>query len=192
MAQIFNELKSHPAAAPHAGSPARVPSCDGRPNQEEPTMPKTVSIHARLATGDCTPRRPKSSVRSFNSRPSCDGRQAAHRADARDAEVSIHARLTTGDMRRLPQRRSATFQFTPVLRRATTRATTAQPTTSFNSRPSCDGRQLRKNRRSFHQFQFTPVLRRATLGGALQGSLAVSIHARLATGDSLVSICSAS
>ncbi len=78
---------------------------------------------------------------SFNSRPSCDGRQ-------------VNGLCNFAITR---------FQFTPVLRRATSRAATA-----LANQP----------------FQFTPVLRRATGVGRLCNLAAiVSIHARLATGD---------
>ena len=76
----------------------------------------------------------------FNSRPSCDGR--------------------------LPRLRRAirpyVFQFTPVVRRATSSKIGPISSTCFNSRPSCDGRH------------------RSNGGGGCGG---VSIHARRATGD---------
>ena len=124
----------------------------------------SVSIHARLATGDDEREQANLSARRFNSRPSCDGRHFG--LDVINAyEVSIHARLATGDLV-LPVRRKRRIR--------------------FNSRPSCDGRQRLqqegeggvrvsiharlatgdKSSSSAHRimrlFQFTPVLRRAT------------------------------
>ena len=59
------------------------------------------------------------------------------------------------------------FQFTPVLRRATSRTQTESPSTArFNSRPSCDGRRRRAQVCASAAFQFTPVLRRATTATA--------------------------
>ena len=77
--------------------------------------------------------------------------------------VSIHARLATGDGL-LPALwiGTGTFQFTPVLRRATKQG-------CFFVLPRV--------------FQFTPVLRRATIIRYRIDDLDVSIHARLATGD---------
>ena len=119
------------------------PSCDGRRGLGRRWRRRRVSIHARLATGDPT--------------PLLKGCSTDH--------VSIHARLATGDVT-VPRRYIVgKFQFTPVLRRATT-----------------------ANRKGFTpwQFQFTPVLRRAT--EKANQDLArqrVSIHARLATGDTI-------
>ena len=123
---------------------------------------------------------------SFNSRPSCDGRLSC-------VNLNIPA---------------LQFQFTPVLRRATGRKDDDKERVSgFNSRPSCDGRPIGSIfKKSLDAFQFTPVLRRATArfdgilpsGGfqftpVLRRATAdgerfkvvphVSIHARLATGD---------
>ena len=118
------------------------PSCDGR----HPTPGLGIEIH------------------SFNSRPSCDGRRcvalvaverkgvsiharlatgdpARRHGDGRLRDVSIHARLATGDLRLDILQLCDQFQFTPVLRRAT-------------SAPIL--------RSIYREFQFTPVLRRAT------------------------------
>ena len=81
----------------------------------------SVSIHARLATGDASSRPTFRTSSCFNSRPSCDGRH--------------HTRVSFTD---------ETFQFTPVLRRATDAV--------------CSGVMWKM------WFQFTPVLRRATGG----------------------------
>ena len=105
-------------------------------------------------------------------------------AGSRPHRVSIHARRATGDRRRRGLRRRGRFQFTPVVRRATHADADIQrlmefqftpvvrratPTNHkkgrqrcFNSRPSCDGRPRHEPR------------------GA---TVAVSIHARRATGD---------
>ena len=99
----------------------------------------------------------------FNSRPSCDGRLRA--AVARSfASVSIHARRATGDKTSdLAAALDVAFQFTPVVRRATS---------------------PRSRAKSRKQFQFTPVVRRATSTTAVNGAYyIVSIHARRATGD---------
>ncbi len=57
-------------------------------------------------------------------------------------------------------------------------------TSCFNSRPYCDGRQTRCRWTFSGSFQFTPVLRRATrLRATASMRFIVSIHARLATGD---------
>ena len=101
---------------------------------------------------------------SFNSRPSCDGRPAlAAKMGAYDkfqfTPVLRRATQLCCVAEPLPM-----FQFTPVLRRATCgRSSTARSTSGFNSRPSCDGR--RQTARSSTETQ------------------RVSIHARLATGD---------
>ena len=137
------------------------PSCDGRPFVMVTPESETVSIHARLATGDYwqsvryalhkfqfTPVLRRATLDgvndpsslSFNSRPSCDGRHWS--------AMSYTAIIQ--------------FQFTPVLRRAT-------------------GTRLRFM--ILVMFQFTPVLRRATLQATMQRVWHVSIHARLATGD---------
>ena len=77
--------------------------------------------------------------------------------------VSIHARLATGDADGVTVSGGGErFQFTPVLRRATAGYKYRFGWHGFNSRPSCDGR-------------LEPA--------RLNIPLAVSIHARLATGD---------
>ena len=80
------------------------------------------------------------SIRRFNSRPSCDGRLA----DRLEAALKRE------------------FQFTPVVRRATSPLPCRARLPCFNSRPSCDGR-----------------LRPADEVERMM----VSIHARRATGD---------
>ena len=122
-----------------------------------------VSIHARRATGDRDPMARCSDRGCFNSRPSCDGRQA--------------------DLR-LPRRQRRRFNSRPSCdgRRILPSAPPRSP--RFNSRPSCDGRQRRLVGRCPVRFQFTPVVRRAT--DERRGARArrdVSIHARRATGD---------
>ena len=78
----------------------------------------------------------------FNSRPSCDGRQEV-RKKPREGLVSIHARHATGDVSSRRARRCSSFQFTPVMRRATRAAVRRHSVSCFNSRPSCDGRPHR-------------------------------------------------
>ena len=170
-------------------------------------VPKTVSIHARRATGDLksrliavegrfqfTPvvrratvrcRRTALVVARFNSRPSCDGRLRP-----------IFRRMRPVLFQFTPVVRRATdltggiiyngvFQFTPVVRRATTGASCAAVAIGFNSRPSCDGRPSINIVFSWcWMFQFTPVVRRATLRHRRARRIKlVSIHARRATGD---------
>ena len=64
----------------------------------------------------------------------------------------------------------AKFQFTPVMRRATKQSFATIFASSFNSRPSCDGRP--------------------DVPGVPGGRRRVSIHARRATGDSLRAMAS--
>ena len=123
-----------------------------------------VSIHARHATGDALPASRFSVILRFNSRPSCDGRPARLAAITGISNVSIPARHATGDRSDGRFARSCAFQFTPVMRRATSR----------RQRDGCG-----------HQFQFTPVVRRATKKLGKYTSSRVSIHARRATGDRL-------
>ena len=78
-----------------------------------------VSIHARRATGDTA-------------------RPAARRA----SKVSIHARRATGDFNLPTAPCACLFQFTPVVRRATSICRLRPAPVCFNSRPSCDGRLL--------------------------------------------------
>ena len=162
------------------------PPCDGRHDRRAGGQAETgVSIHARLATGD-----------------------HRHLREQHRPCVSIHARLATGDWcAHIAEKRSTSFQFTPALRRATLRRLNHLTIACFNSRPPCDGRprgRLPRSRASrFNsrppcdgrpgwsvtsnvqlEFQFTPALRRATARARrLPEVSAVSIHARLATGD---------
>ncbi len=57
---------------------------------------KIVSIHARRVTGDRIDSRRNGKRTSFNSRPSCDGRQRRF-PEVLCCRVSIHARRVTGD-----------------------------------------------------------------------------------------------
>ena len=117
------------------------PSCDGRPNV----------------------RTPRSWKWRFNSRPSCDGRPASSRVVVSSAAVSIHARHATGDLNDEAARLYPSFQFTPVMRRATREVRMPSWPDRFNSRPSCDGRPRGRSIFTLPKtFQFTPVMRRAT------------------------------
>ena len=76
------------------------------------------------------------------------------------------------------------FQFTPVVRRATARQTTATMPQCFNSRPSCDGRLVgiygaTREIVSIHARRATGDVGRARN----EAGRIVSIHARRATGD---------
>ena len=122
-----------------------------------------VSIHARHATGDVSPRR------------------AHEQPKFQFTPVMRRATVSTGSV--VP---SWLFQFTPVMRRATGVAQQlALRRGRFNSRPSCDGRQVvGRVGPAPLRFQFTPVMRRATKPAArLHPRARVSIHARHATGD---------
>ena len=94
------------------------PSCDGRRRHRHHNDSRRVSIHARHATGD----------------PAAGQYRFA-------VLVSIHARHATGDSALRSLAALTAFQFTPVMRRATSR----------NHRADICRR-----------FQFTPVMRRAT------------------------------
>ena len=122
--------------------------------------------------------------------------------------VSIHAPLARRDARIAPQPASrGWFQFTRLLRGATSTRRQSRKRRSFNSRASCEARPHSsrpdsRRRVSIHaplarrdhiqrlgwgraaQFQFTRLLRGATggLGGRI-GLVAVSIHAPLARRD---------
>ena len=161
------------------------PSCDGRPSLAETKSPNGVSIHARRATGDRWARRSAKSLSGFNSRPSCDGRRlrfcnpfAIRRFNLRPScdgrpegggvfgreLVSIHARRATGDKIQGAQALKVfTFQFTPVVRRATPLGLGR-----FHRTVSIHARRATGDR-----LAISPV-----------GAAMVSIHARRATGDS--------
>ena len=166
---------------------------------------RIVSIHARLATGDTT-RICTSIPRRFNSRPSCDGRLGVEKDDIVEAQVSIHARLATGDLRAEAFGFSPVFQFTPVLRRATsTSALLRRQVVSIHARLAtgdvCFCYSVPRLSVSIHARLATGDLRawmircriscfnsRPSCDGRLFGLksiviICVSIHARLATGD---------
>ena len=146
-----------------------------------------VSIHARLATGDCGDGggHPAAIV-SIHARLAT-GDQASARVQP-DFAVSIHARLATGDVVHKLATLMARFQFTPVLRRATRVgvAVDGRKLVSIHARLATGDIEV-PYIVAGETFQFTPVLRRATpVCGAPATMLRVSIHARLATGDKLV------
>ena len=80
---------------------------------------ETVSIHARLATGDLFKMPNISASLCFNSRPSCDGRQPPRHSSA--ANRRFNSRPSCDGRLPSASRPSSVrpFQFTPVLRRAT-------------------------------------------------------------------------
>ena len=139
------------------------PSCDGRPEAVADHPPRDVSIHARLATGDFIPQSIPLGL----------------------FFVSIHARLATGDRSVRQLAASATFQFTPVLRRATASIYLPLLFWLFQFTPVLRrATRTRLTASAIRTFQFTPVLRRATRARPTRTRLTpVSIHARLATGD---------
>ena len=106
----------------------------------------------------------------FNSRPSCDGRHIKQLKLQEYAAFQFTPVVRRATYEVLTDGADTPFQFTPVVRRATRkRPRRAAGTRRFNSRPSCDGRQ-----------------RRRESDGLTQD---VSIHARRATGD--LSACGA-
>ena len=143
----------------------------------------SVSIHAPRARGD-TLHILFVLAECFNSRPSCEGRLSIDDR-VRILMVSIHAPRARGDANGLDVVSKPQFQFTPLVRGATRAETNSWrvlkfqftplvrgatfPTTGtisprgFNSRPSCEGRQVAAH---------------------LDAELAVSIHAPRARGDS--------
>ena len=142
------------------------PSCDGRPKLHQEHLTRfwfqftpvvrratrrgawrprfaAVSIHARRATGDLLPTDLGSAeIRvSIHARRATGDHQRPHKRPA-PPPVSIHARRATGDEPTFRINGTvATFQFTPVVRRATI---------------------LRQAQTTERGFQFTPVVRRAT------------------------------
>ncbi len=140
------------------------PSCDGRLQPIRKPRFRRVSIHARLATGDCAARvRHAGNGVSIHARLATGDGDSAGRAALRD--VSIHARLATGD-------------HMYFVRRSSSRC--------FNSRPSCDGRLIPslpaawRRDVSIHARLATGDLTSRCFRFVLWS---VSIHARLATGD---------
>ena len=142
----------------------------------------------------------------FNSRPSCDGRLEAATRIYNLCNVSIHARLATGDGQSSVYHSTHRVSIHARLATGDMVGGILFRRGCFNSRPSCDGRQFSTIRKyESVLFQFTPVLRRATHDNALPCAtccfnsrpscdgrlgvlvsryrIAVSIHARLATGD---------
>ena len=159
------------------------PSCDGRLLGLVDRLRREVSIHARLATGDnhdcvitgkvlfqftpvlrrATPFALTSTTwRSFNSRPSCDGRRnnIARRCGGRgfNSRPSCDGRLSCVAYSTV----EVCFNSRPSCDGRPLARTAWRASGCFNSRPSCDGRRARLPRRTVRT---------------------VSIHARLATGD---------
>ena len=118
------------------------PSCEGRRCEYATTEKKLVSIHAPHARGDKTlvmviqtilfqftplmrgaTGSEASSIRRtcFNSRPSCEGRHAVAGVLLL-AHVSIHAPHARGDQEQQEQFLEHMFQFTPLMRGATSYA----------------------------------------------------------------------
>ena len=142
--------------------------------------------------------------RRFNSRPSCEGRPVVELLLGH-AEVSIHAPRARGDQSTEPLLTFRGFQFTPLVRGATStrravmcmvevsihapRARGDRPPASrspperFNSRPSCEGRRAIDAPAASVTFQFTPLVRGATESATAAVPGRVSIHAPRARGD---------
>ena len=163
-----------------------------------------VSIHAPRARGDyelgwyvssiefqftplvrgATCRRGSANLlRRFNSRPSCEGRPEAV-LDEAVVRVSIHAPRARGDAVAAIATAATEFQFTPLVRGATIAKRMITIITSFNSRPSCEGRLTpRRNLSKLIVSIHAPRARGdgVDIGGGLRTN--VSIHAPRARGD---------
>ncbi len=159
------------------------PSCEGRPSGAPSFRRLHVSIHAPRARGD--------------------HERAANR---QTTGVSIHAPRARGDHPFLRASGHCVFQFTPLVRGATSRSCRGTSyrrvsihaprargdffsghmiiPTSFNSRPSCEGRHAGLVvRRIVDRFNSRPSCEgRHRLGAQPTGNL-VSIHAPRARGD---------
>ena len=141
-----------------------------------------VSIHAPHARGDILWRL-ITNRNSFNSRPSCEGRQR-RAGRGRAPDVSIHAPHARGDTRAGGQASrlcfnsrpscegrptvedllgDIKFQFTPLMRGATVFGVIIFLFGCFNSRPSCEGRLGSIAFITLAWFQFTPLMRGATI-----------------------------
>ena len=162
-----------------------------------------VSIHAPRARGDMVDEDDQAR-RGFNSRPSCEGRHIKSR-HLSTLVVSIHAPRARGDCPLLyflfhlafqftplvrgattpdcVRRRKQPFQFTPLVRGATFRHYLQRRHSSFNSRPSCEGRHQLAADFGLQMFQFTPLVRGATSLSESADVNHVSIHAPRARGD---------
>ncbi len=123
----------------------------------------------------------------FNPRPSCEGRRECVGSWRRALCVSIHAPHARGDsISFFDLNYELTFQSTPLMRGATSNPTAcADARSSFNPRPSCEGRRLAESVSSTSdKFQSTPLMRGATRGWGRAGTcVRVSIHAPHARGD---------
>ena len=127
-------------------------------------MPEKVSIHAPHARGDDSDTMAKYIITSFNSRPSCEGRQ--RKSFAGPSVLCVNSRPSCeGRHDEIhPYQVKAMFQFTPLMRGATghyvvtsevvfvsihaphargdsRRRHYLQQKNGFNSRPSCEGRR---------------------------------------------------
>ena len=190
--------------------------------------PANVSIHAPRARGDSdklvaianqsfqfTPLVRGATVRDndadrqtgFNSRPSCEGR-LWRKSSCDRHDVSIHAPHARGDVLHAYERVAWWFQFTPLMRGATSARSEPHVVSCFNSRPSCEGRLFIPVKLPAVLFQFTPLMRGATRSsrGPLRSArfnsrpscegrhtlerfrvgMDVSIHAPHARGDAIV------
>ena len=120
-----NRFNSRPSCE---GRPARLPCGDsvlvsihaprvrGDPTQSiRITRIPNVSIHAPRVRGDPKPRPKSRPKRSFNSRPSCEGRPAGITLIQALHLVSIHAPRVRGDRRSTRSDGRFEFQFTPLV-----------------------------------------------------------------------------
>ena len=124
------------------------PSCEGRHAVAGVLLLAHVSIHAPHARGDAH-RGEQKQDSSFNSRPSCEGRHIQTAAAVHPGfQFTPLMRGATVDCQFKTSER--VFQFTPLMRGATSTSTRATRISSFNSRPSCEGRLVKDDDDSFH------------------------------------------
>ena len=161
------------------------PSCEGRPPAGAIRAAAKVSIRAPLARGDdCG--LPVPLVCSFQSAPLLRGATAKRSAMFPPDPVSIRAPLARGDPHWSDTPEVVAVSIRAPLARGDVGALPALGRlSSFNPRPSCEGRRLERLRRAaLSGFQSAPLLRGATLSDTGASSLlCVSIRAPLARGD---------
>ena len=158
------------------------PSCEGRQNALDRWMIFDVSIHAPHARGDDIGFE-MLNLKGFNSRPSCEGRRVRP-LPTTGAVVSIHAPHARGDTSEIIPDKTSRFQFTPLMRGATSRSRRPSPCGRFNSRPSCEGRRQTYRRACCRPVSIhAPHARGDILVFGWNLEMRVSIHAPHARGD---------
>ena len=123
-----------------------------------------VSIHARRATGDLHPRHRPPIRAGFNSRPSCDGRPSLQFSGSAPPSFQFTPVVRRATKNRPNSVKFRLFQFTPVVRRATARLAcgVVESVVSIHARRATGDIFPTKNGKLCNVFQFTPVVRRAT------------------------------